>query len=73
MPSSRPSCSTPLESTIKMFPRETPRRVKCSAVDKAEAPAPLKSTETSSIFLPTISSAFRSAAPAMIAVPCWSS
>ncbi len=37
------------------------------------APAPLKTTFTSPIFLPTISKAFRSAAPLIMAVPCWSS
>ncbi len=37
------------------------------------APAPEKTTLISSIFLPMISSALSSAAPEMIAVPCWSS
>ena len=39
----------------------------------AAAPAPEKTILTSSIFLPATSSAFSSAAPEMIAVPCWSS
>jgi len=37
------------------------------------APAPLKTTRTSSIRLPTISTALIIAAPEMMAVPCWSS
>ena len=37
------------------------------------APAPLVASLTSSIFLPTTSSALTTAAPTMIAVPCWSS
>jgi hypothetical protein len=37
------------------------------------APAPAKTTLTWSIFLPTTSSALTSAAPEMMAVPCWSS
>ena len=37
------------------------------------APAPENTTFTSSIRLPTRSSAFSSAADEMIAVPCWSS
>jgi hypothetical protein len=36
----------------------------------AEAPAPANTTLTWSIFFPTISSAFKSAAAEMIAVPC---
>jgi hypothetical protein len=39
----------------------------------AAAPAPEKTTRTWSIGFPTSSSAFSSAAPEMIAVPCWSS
>jgi hypothetical protein len=39
----------------------------------ADAPAPTKTTLTSPILFPTISSAFKSAAEEMIAVPCWSS
>ena len=37
------------------------------------APAPLKTTFTWSSFLPATSRAFSSAAPEMMAVPCWSS
>ena len=37
------------------------------------APAPAVASFTSPIFLPTISSALYTAAPTMIAVPCWSS
>jgi hypothetical protein len=39
----------------------------------AEAPAPAKTTLTSSIFFLTISRAFKRAAAEIIAVPCWSS
>ena len=39
----------------------------------AAAPAPEKTTLIFSIFFPTHSRALRSAAPEMIAVPCWSS
>ncbi len=39
----------------------------------ADAPAPLKTTLMSAIFLPVSSTALTSAAPEMIAVPCWSS
>ena len=37
------------------------------------APAPQNTTLISSIFFPTIASAFNNAAPEMMAVPCWSS
>ena len=37
------------------------------------APAPANTTRTSSIFLFTSSRALTSAAPEMMAVPCWSS
>ena len=43
------------------------------AQEMAEAPAPLTTIFTSSIFLRAISSALSSAAPEIIAVPCWSS
>jgi hypothetical protein len=43
------------------------------AVASAAAPAPENTTRTSSIVLATTSSALSSAAPLMIAVPCWSS
>ena len=39
----------------------------------AAAPAPFTTTLTSDIFLPFTSRAFKSPAPEMIAVPCWSS
>ena len=39
----------------------------------AAAPAPETTTRTLSIFLPVSSRALRSAAPEMMAVPCWSS
>jgi hypothetical protein len=39
----------------------------------AAAPAPEDTSLTSPIFLPTSSNPLSSAAPEMIAVPCWSS
>ncbi len=56
-----------------MFSAGTPSRFRWAAVERAEAPAPLKTTRTSSSSFPTSSSALRSPAPAMMAVPCWSS
>jgi hypothetical protein len=50
-----------------------PSRRKNSAHAMAEAPAPLITTRTASTRLPTTSRALRRAAPAMMAVPCWSS
>ena len=44
-----------------------------SAQAMPAAPAPAKTTRTWSIFLFTISRALTSAAPEMMAVPCWSS
>ncbi len=58
---------------MRMFSFFTPRRWKCSAVERAEAPAPLNTTRTSWTDRSVISSALRRAAPAMMAVPCWSS
>ena len=51
------------------------RRGPCRAsrTRSPEAPAPENTTRTSSIFLPWTRSALSSAAPEMIAVPCWSS
>jgi hypothetical protein len=39
----------------------------------AAAPAPEKTTRTLAMSFPTMSRALSSAAPEMIAVPCWSS
>ena len=64
---------TPLLSVITMFSRRTPSEMYSSAVAMAAAPAPLKTTFSSSIFLPLMSSALSSAAPLITAVPCWSS
>ena len=67
-----PECLTLLDRT-PLPARGEQRRYYFRAVERAEAPAPLNSTFTSSIFLPVTSSALMSAAPEMIAVPCWSS
>ena len=58
---------------MKMCFRGTPSLTYCSAQATAAAPAPTKTTFTSEIFLPANSSALISAAPVMMAVPCWSS
>ena len=56
-----------------MRSRRTPSRTISSAHEIAAAPAPEMQTRTASSRLPTSSSALSSAAPEMIAVPCWSS
>ena len=73
IPFSRPARITPARSTMTRFSRRTPRRRQWRAVASADAPAPVKTTVASPMSRPEISSALRSAAPAMIAVPCWSS
>ena len=63
----------PLESHINKCSEVTPKERYSFAQEIAEAPAPLKTTFTSAMFLSAISRALRSAAEVMIAVPCWSS
>src|SRR2546430_733149 len=58
---------------MKTFFRGTPNATYCSAQATAAAPAPTKTTFTCSMRLSTSSRALTSAAPVMIAVPCWSS
>ncbi len=70
---SRPWCSTPLLSTIRMLSGSTPRATYMFAQAIPAAPAPENTTRTFLMSFPTISRAFTSAAPLMIAVPCWSS
>ena len=64
---------TPLLSHIMMFSLRTPSLRYMSADAIAAAPAPFITMRTSSILLPAISIALRSAAEDIIAVPCWSS
>ena len=73
IPSSRPLYITPRESHRMTLSGFAPRRCRWRAVEIADAPAPLKTTRTASMRLPTRSMALRSAAAAMMAVPCWSS
>ena len=56
-----------------MFSRRTPSSTSRSRQAIAAAPAPEQTSLTSPMFLPTISSPLMTAAPATIAVPCWSS
>ena len=67
------SVMIPFESTSSMFSGRTPSSSQCSEHDSADAPAPETTTFTSSMFFSTTSSPFSSAAPEMMAVPCWSS
>ena len=55
---------------MKIFSFLTPRERYSLTQDCAEAPAPLTTTLTFSIFLFAISRAFKSAAEEIIAVPC---
>ncbi len=73
MPSVRPLYTTPLLSVNRMRSRFTPSRMNMLATAMPDAPEPLNVTAASAGDFPAVSSAFRSAAPAMIAVPCWSS
>ena len=54
-----------------IFPK--PIAISCLPIATPAAPAPLMTTRSSPIFLPVTFTAFRSAAPTTIAVPCWSS
>ena len=56
-----------------MFSGFTPSATSMSRQAMPAAPAPEVASFTSPIFLPTTSSALSTAAPTMIAVPCWSS
>ena len=56
-----------------MFSGFRPSATSMSRQAMPAAPAPAVASLTSSIFLPTTSSALSIAAPTMIAVPCWSS
>ncbi len=56
-----------------MFSGLTPSATSMSRQAMPAAPAPVVATFTSPIFFPATSSAFSTAAPTMIAVPCWSS
>ncbi len=56
-----------------MFSGFSPSATSMSRQAIPAAPAPAVASFTSSIFLPTTSSALKIAAPTMIAVPCWSS
>ena len=64
---------TPLLSSMTMFSRRAPRATYNLVQDTADAPAPLTTIFTSSIFFPATSSAFSNPALEMMAVPCWSS
>ncbi len=56
-----------------MFSRGTPRTTANLAQAMAEAPAPETTTRSLPISLPCSFTALISAAPEMMAVPCWSS
>ena len=56
-----------------MFFRATPSLTKSSPLEIADAPAPLMTSLISARRLPVSYTAFTSAAPEMMAVPCWSS
>jgi hypothetical protein len=56
-----------------MFSSRTPRSFQSRPHAIAEAPAPENTTRTWSMRLPQIWRALSSAAPEMMAVPCWSS
>ena len=60
-------------SVTHMFSRGRPSFSSTPRHDSAAAPAPDTTSFTWAMSLPTSESAFRSAAPTMIAVPCWSS
>ena len=60
-------------SVTQMFSRLTPSETSRLRQASAAAPAPEATSLTSPIFLPVRYSAFCTAAPTMIAVPCWSS
>ena len=61
---------TPRLSTITIFSFFAPNIMYNFVHELAEAPAPLTTIFTFSIFLPCISSAFNNPAPDIIAVPC---
>ena len=61
---------SPLESHMNRFSDLTPSARYSFAQEIAEAPAPLKTTLTSSIFFSDISKAFSKAAAVIMAVPC---
>src|SRR5690606_22065178 len=73
MPCSRPTRTTPWLSHSHKFSRFTPSSRKNCAQAIPDAPAPWMTTLTEPMSLPTSSSALISPAPAMMAVPCWSS
>ena len=60
-------------SATQMFSRRMPRPVSRSRQASAAAPAPEHTSFTSPGSLPTTRRPFSTAAPTMIAVPCWSS
>jgi hypothetical protein len=65
--------SSPSLSATQMFSSLAPSASRMLRQAIAAAPAPLAQILTSSIFLPLSSSPLSTAAPTMIAVPCWSS
>ena len=64
---------TPFESHITTFSGRMPRLIYRRVHMMAAAPAPLTTRRTLSMSLPWICRALMSAAPVIIAVPCWSS
>ena len=60
-------------SATQTFSRLTPSDTSRSRHDSAAAPAPEHTSLTSANDLPTTRSPLVTAAPTMIAVPCWSS
>ena len=60
-------------SVTQMFSRGRPSFTSRSRHDSAAAPAPETTSFTLAMSLPTSARPFSTAAPTMIAVPCWSS
>ena len=73
IPSVRPFQTTPLLSVNRNFARSAPSVSNIDAHEIPAAPAPAMTILQSESRFPATSQAFRSAAPEMIAVPCWSS
>ena len=73
IPSVRPFHTTPLLSVKRNFFRSAPSVSNMFAHEIPAAPAPAMTIRHSESLFPATSHAFTSAAPEMIAVPCWSS
>ena len=69
----RPSYTTPAKSVTKIFSRGMPSLSSKPKQASAAAPAPLVTSLTFFMSLPTTFNPFKIAAPTTMAVPCWSS